>query len=118
MIRAVHDEFNALCDSSELADNKPVADKIVVVCDVLFKIIRPVRVVVVGVIAYDNIKIFYYIFYEAQAWNVRIREGAVRIGSHIFPPEWQNKKPDIKSGFSGVECGIRTHDLQCHKLTR
>lgn len=50
-------------------------------------------------------------------WNVGfdasltlwVRIPSTKITSGIF---------DRSLFFSGVECGIRTHDLQCHKLTR
>ena len=76
-----HHELDAFGDGAELPDNQSVSDEIVEVRDMLFKLIRPVHVVIVGVVPDDDARILHHILDVAQAWNLGIRECRIRIGS-------------------------------------
>ena len=57
MIGAIHDELDAFGDSAELADDQLVADEGVVVENILEEVLRAFGVVVIGVIADNDIGI-------------------------------------------------------------
>ena len=80
VISAIHYELYTLCNSAELPDDEFVANEIVEMGDVLFKLVRPVHIVIVGVVSDDDARILHHILDVAKARNLRIREGSVRIG--------------------------------------
>lgn len=76
---AVHYELNPLGDGAELADDQFVADETVKVGDVLLKLVRAVDIVVIGVVANDDVGILDHVLDIAEAWNVGIRERLIWI---------------------------------------
>src|SRR5574344_214035 len=80
MVGAVHHELDAFGNGAELPDNQFVTDEIVEMGDVLFKLVRTVHVVIVGVVPDDDTRILNHILYEAKTWKIRVREDSVRVG--------------------------------------
>ena len=56
MICAVHDKLDALRYRAEFADDKLIAQKLVVVRDVLLEAFSAVRIVVISIVADDYIR--------------------------------------------------------------
>ena len=88
MIGAVHDEPNALGDCAELPDDQFVPDEWVMVGYVAFEIhTAGFAIVIVGVVANDDIGVFDDVFYKADAWDLWIGMDVVLIGAfHNVPP--------------------------------
>lgn len=81
VVGAVHDKFHPLADGAEFADDQLVADKFVVVGDVLFKPFGAVAVVVIGVIADDDVRPRDGVFDKTDTWDIFVGEQLVRVGS-------------------------------------
>ena len=81
MIGTVHHKFHAFGDSTELSDDQFVANEVVEMGDMLFKLVGTIHVIVISLVADDNVRIFNHILDIAQARNLWIRESLVWIGS-------------------------------------
>lgn len=55
VVGAIHDKLDALGDGTEFSDDELVAQKLIMMGDVLLKALRAVDVVVVGIVAHKNI---------------------------------------------------------------
>lgn len=64
--------LDALCDGRELSDDEPVAQKFIVMGDVMLKILRPFGVVVIGVIAHYDIWAGDDVFDEAHRRDIGV----------------------------------------------
>src|SRR5690606_40404622 len=81
MVRAVHDEPDAAGDRAELADDQLVADEREVVENVALEILRIVRIIIVGVIANDDVRVVDGVLDETDLREAFHRMLVVRIGA-------------------------------------
>ena len=81
MVCAVHDKLDAPGDGAEFSDDELVAQKFIVMRDMRFKILRALRVVVIGIRSNGNIRAGNDVFDENDLPDGRIRVDAVRIRS-------------------------------------
>ena len=70
--RQVHDKRHAPGDGAELADDELVAKKWIVVGDALFETLRIHGVIVIGVVADENVGARDGVLDKTDAWNRRI----------------------------------------------
>lgn len=57
VVRAVHDEFHATGKGTKLANDQTIADERIVIEDVALKVLGVIRVVVVGVVTDDDVRV-------------------------------------------------------------
>lgn len=80
VVCAVHDELNALCDGAEFADDELVAQKLIVVRDMLLKAFRAL-VIIIGIVAYNYIRPRYDVFDVNELPDILVRVYFVRVRS-------------------------------------
>jgi hypothetical protein len=81
MIGAVHNEGHIRGDHAKLSDDQLVADKIEMVFHIFFKIPHILKIVIVGVIADDDIRTGDDVFQKTKAIVSGKREWLIFIGS-------------------------------------
>ena len=86
MVRAVHDKLYSSRYGAEFADNKLITYKIVMMCDVLLKAFRSVYIVVIAVIAGDNVFARNDVFDIHDLFDVFIRINFIRIRPYHIAP--------------------------------
>ncbi len=82
MVRAVHDKLNALCNSAEFSDYQFIAHKIVVVCNMTFKVLAACfTVVIICIVPNNYILIPNNVFNIAYTWYSFIRVDGIGVWS-------------------------------------
>ena len=89
VVRAVHHEFDSLCNRAELSDDEPVAEKFVVVRHVLFKTFGIFRVIVIRVVAHGDVFARDDIFDVAYARNFFVRVNGCGIWANHILSFWE-----------------------------
>ena len=69
VISTVHYKFNALCNGTKFPNNQLISEKLIMVGHMFFKLFCTIYIIVVGIIAYCNIRASDYIFNEADTFN-------------------------------------------------
>ena len=84
MIGSIHDNLHALGNGTEFAYNQPVTYEIVEMGDMLLELVSTIHIVVIRLIADDDTRVIHHVLDEAEAWNLRIREGLIGVGSVFY----------------------------------
>lgn len=84
VIGAVHDEFDAAGDGAELTNDQPIADEREMIEDIALEVLRVFGIVVVRVIANDDIRVLHGVLDETHLresfhWVFRFGVGAAQI---------------------------------------
>lgn len=82
VVCAVHNELNALCDRAKLSDDQLVSQKLIVVSDMVFKFLRAIHVIVVGIVADNNVRSGYDVLDKYDLLDSFVRIYAIRIRPH------------------------------------
>ena len=83
VVRRAHDKFHAGGDRAEFADHQPVAEfRVIKKHVVLFKASRILRVIVIRVVAHENVGCSNNIFYEACR-AVIVRKHDIRVWNYF-----------------------------------
>lgn len=61
-----------LGNSAEVSDYQPVTDELIEMCDMLFKSVGSVNIIIICIIANGYSRILHHIFYVAKARNRRV----------------------------------------------
>ena len=62
MIAAIHNELYIRGDHAKLSDNKLITDKVKMIFDIFLKILYIFKIVIIGVITDNNVRIFDDVF--------------------------------------------------------
>ena len=65
VISAIHYELYTFCYGAELPYDKLIANEIIEMSDVLFKLVCTIRVIIISIIPNDDTRILYHVFNEA-----------------------------------------------------
>ena len=65
VISAIHYELYTFCYGAELPYDKLIANEIIEMSDVLFKLVCTIRVIIISIVPNDDTRILYHVFNKA-----------------------------------------------------
>ena len=58
--------------------------EVVEMSDMLLELVSTIHIIVVGIVADDDMRVLHHVLDEAEAWNLRIRKSLIGIGSVFY----------------------------------
>ena len=106
VIAAVHDELHSGGDGTELADDESVADEVEVVEDVPFELLHAGGVIVVGIVADQDVWARYVVLQEScGASGLPTGRGCRAKGDVVCHPTHDTKTSLVRYCHCIIECG-------------